>query len=206
MVLPSHKAVRGFTLLELLASVAIITVLAALLVPAANRFNDQAKATKCASHLRQIGNALKLYSLEHEQTFPKTDSFSTWYWQLGPYLGMDETMGKAPKPKIAGVFICPAFAYRSSPRQDEVCYAYNAFVTPDFGATHWNYRAIVPRPASTFLVVEINGSTQRYSPGSGSGFEARHPNNTANYLFVDGHVDRISGSVPQSDPRWYKVP
>jgi prepilin-type N-terminal cleavage/methylation domain-containing protein len=51
----------GFTLVELLAAIAIIGVLAALLLPALSRAKAQAQSTACKNHLRQIGLALAMY-------------------------------------------------------------------------------------------------------------------------------------------------
>jgi type II secretory pathway pseudopilin PulG len=45
----------GWTLVELLAVIALITSLAALLLPVLARAREQAHRTTCLSHLRQIG-------------------------------------------------------------------------------------------------------------------------------------------------------
>lgn len=52
---------RAFTILELLISVAVISVLAALLFPALASTRESARKSACASHLRQIGIAMALY-------------------------------------------------------------------------------------------------------------------------------------------------
>jgi len=52
----------GFTLVELLAVMAIISILTALLLPAISRSREEARVVQCKSNLRQIGMALILYS------------------------------------------------------------------------------------------------------------------------------------------------
>ena len=58
----SRRAVApAFTIIELLVGLAVISVLTALLLPAAQRARESARATHCRSNLRQIGIALHNY-------------------------------------------------------------------------------------------------------------------------------------------------
>ena len=61
---------RGFTLIELLVVIAIIAILAAILFPVFARVREQARTTSCASNLRQLGLAAKMYSQDNDERLP----------------------------------------------------------------------------------------------------------------------------------------
>jgi len=61
---------RAFTLIELLAVIAIIGVLAALLVPTLVSGQRQARKTACLSNLHQVGLAIVAYSSDNNGAIP----------------------------------------------------------------------------------------------------------------------------------------
>jgi prepilin-type N-terminal cleavage/methylation domain-containing protein len=73
----SRRRLQGFTLMELLVVVALITILAGMLLPVLAQASAQARRTRCLSNLRQIGLAQRLYVQDWD------DRFLNWC-QLGP--------------------------------------------------------------------------------------------------------------------------
>lgn len=77
----------------------IITILAALLLPALSRAREAARQVSCANNLRNIGQGFQMYSMDHDGAFPAAqDPVSTdpyyWLWMgrgwrpvIEPYIG-----------------------------------------------------------------------------------------------------------------------
>ena len=61
---------RGFTLLELLAVIATIAVLAAILLPALARARESAPRTSCLNNLMEIGLSLQMFAQENDWALP----------------------------------------------------------------------------------------------------------------------------------------
>lgn len=78
----THRHVRdrhGFTLVELLVVVAIISLLVALLVPALSRAKATSVSTQCLTNLRGLDQMLIMYTNEYESQTPCI----YWFWNSG---------------------------------------------------------------------------------------------------------------------------
>ena len=70
---PHGRPSRAFTLIELLAVIALIGVLASLLLPAVVQSKAKAHNTACLTNLRQIGIAAQLYADDHQERLPSAE-------------------------------------------------------------------------------------------------------------------------------------
>lgn len=194
------------TLIELLVVVAVVGILTALIIPVTGRLQSGVKSTKCISNLRAIGVAMNAYASENDNLFPHAYGSAegdqlTWMWKTAPYMGMPEdVMGPDPKPRAIGVFVCPEYDMKPDRVASYGLSRYIDSATSPSGNRHWNYRRAAVSPAKTILVAEIEVNNEfAYAER----IVRRHPNVSANYLFVDGHVENLDEIIPASDSRWF---
>src|SRR5205809_6547016 len=80
--IPNRTKRGGFTIVELLVVVALLAVAVAIFTPSLCRSRETANRVKCASNLRQIGQALSLYANDNKGALPRmrfvADAPPTW--------------------------------------------------------------------------------------------------------------------------------
>jgi prepilin-type N-terminal cleavage/methylation domain-containing protein/prepilin-type processing-associated H-X9-DG protein len=187
----------AFTLIELLVVIAIIAVLAALILPIANRSVEQGRSQKCAQYLRQFGTAVLHYASDHEMQLPVTShqrraGGKSWSLTLQPYAS--GTL----------IFRCPCDEDAVRPYS----YVMNDFLTPNpagaptidfsvlsrlenprecmlFGEASKDYADVDHFHFSEFVGNEIPPEAMQ-----GQVAVERHLG-AANYLFADGHAETV---------------
>ena len=127
---PSTLPPRGFTLVELLVVIAVITILASLVLTAAFRAMDLGKQTQCRSNLSQIGKGFWLYVQRNAQWMPAI-GYPPEYSSSGHYTWWyDAMIDQIGHPKI---IMCP------SKPQTKLGYGYNVRFADPTGNKHcWN--------------------------------------------------------------------
>ena len=65
-----RRATRGLTLIELMVVISILSILAALLLPALARAREMARRTFCNNNMKQIGLVMRMYADESGGRYP----------------------------------------------------------------------------------------------------------------------------------------
>ncbi len=214
----THRLRHAFTLIELLVVIAIIAILAAILFPVFARAREAARAAQCKSNLKQLGNAIVMYTDDYDEVLPAAYRGSgaigppqpgmyTWRWMIYPYV------------KNAGIFFCssyrPANPWQPNFDPTQVTAEYTGESGYGCNRVHFDLTAPdtaqppmpggnVPRslatfqyPADTYLLFDhdtfhfsgiVQTNAHTESRSGPLNRGAVRHNDGANYLYCDGHV------------------
>ena len=140
---------RGFTVIELLVSTAVISVMVSLLLPAVQNAREAARQAQCKNNLRQLGLALHNFEGTH-QVFPASGrtvsgpgnpfgKYIGWRASILPYLeqaslfdayDFDEHWWH-PKNVNAGAAVLSVYQCPSVPQQSGISFAIAKEPRPD---------------------------------------------------------------------------
>ena len=216
--------VRAFTLVELLAVIAIVGILAAIIIPVVGMMRESARATQCASNLRQLQTAASLWIADHGNQMPDARqwgynqgaSSEAQKYQLNAYLNIRATKGQAWGDAPSAMKCESAFANQASTQEWGRTYSINTYATSTLdGETRLasnGYPARlswIPNPARMAFFMDGaaavgSGSYQTNVSGSyvapSSATPLTYPHRGAvNVVFLDGHVERIDKAVMIAD-------
>lgn len=109
---------RGFSLIELLMALAILSLLAALLFPVVLEARHRAYQTVCLSNLHQVGMATSLYQQDYDGYYPyavdPADKYEPGLWSFWPSFNAELPFRPLlqdvlqPHVRQRQVFHCPA--------------------------------------------------------------------------------------------------
>lgn len=208
----------GFTIIELLITVAVIAVLAGLLLPALNAAKLKAQTVRCSGNLRQLGTFLLFYTEQNDSCLPayngNEDGYSQGKWIDCAYsihrhtvvrdhawLEKQGTLYVAKEP-----FRCPSAAVTQFEGSGNLRY----IVARHYGMNGWLSKSFLPRianPSQRSLLFDMDqpGVSAWVNPEArnadgmvnrSEGGSWRHYSGAgANVLFVDGHVSGMRESA-----------
>ena len=166
---------RAFTLVELLVVIAIIGIIASILFPAFGRVRERARATSCASNMKQLGLGFAQYIQDFDERYPVGIGGlgNGWAGELYIYT------------KSLAVYTCPSDTYIPGGGDTAISYGYNLAIPDDTVPGNPGQHTLLSRfnaPAKTVVLFEasvmaarpatqsnLGGQLADYAPGLQSG-------------------------------------
>lgn len=214
------KRVQGFTLIEVLVVLAVVSILAAIIASGVWQARQKVRQTNCASNLRQISVALQMYVADDDGVYPPdvdavmdaqdhASHSHIWLDFLKPYLGGDYFY--CPSRSLPGVFaknewhhyltgyacnvrlsrIVPQGRKHFSIGRPETALHFPSLTVAIFDARTGIFSINKPDTAANWETADVTYSEYLDLIKAQPEGATRHGGG-ANYAFADGHV------------RWYR--
>jgi prepilin-type N-terminal cleavage/methylation domain-containing protein/prepilin-type processing-associated H-X9-DG protein len=167
----------AFTLIELLVVIGIISLLAAMLMPAVSRAKESGRSAACISNLRQIGIALQVYVDSNNNRLPfMRDKMIGTNQPTNSLSGMEVVL--RDELGNTNVLHCPSDRQQVF-EQTGSSYAWNSLLNG--------------QPADNLNVLGMHFDPHAIPVAfDKEGFHAaRGANKGVNYLYADGHIKNL---------------
>ncbi len=167
----------AFTLIELLIVIAIIAILAALLMPALHKAQQEGSRVTCEGNLRQLALAEQMYGADNEGKLADNNPGSTNDWVNGNLVRLQDATNQVPLragklfpyASDPGVYHCPADRSQTNGLPRVRSYSMNGWVGSHYMESYPAQREFKTflrdsqlasvGPASIFLIIDEHEAT-----------------------------------------------
>lgn len=209
---------KGFSLIELLVTIGVIAILAAILAPVYVTAKRQAQRAECQSNLSQIGRAFEAYTADYNSCYPCDESDPLlwsgrhWRWPMRKHIGFyarydssDPAGANQITGRINTILRCPADPNPAA-QYDKTSYGYSFafFHSPEqIAQMNRSHTLKASEPDKSLRPTVVTVSQVKFPTKKAmvaewiSGHSEAKVNwwswgGERNYLFADGHVRYLS--------------
>ena len=204
----SMRASRAFTLVELLVTIGVIAILAAMILPVLGSARGTTRAITCLNNLQQWGMATHVFALDHDDLLPpegkatpsdddlNNNGYRAWYVQLPEqmklprYRDMPWRTNSSIQPDPS-IWICPANSRRchaSKTTTNLFHYCLNEHVNGTGDENRQTPTTAIRYPVQVVWLFDNGGLA---AVAQQNNVHSNLHSRGAQFLFIDGHAARF---------------